>query len=85
METNTQTQPRESFDTVGESSPSGSPTDAPVDGVTGSENNIFGWMAYLPDDDIKKMVELEWTSALRCASMITGSAAGEGIKTNLGK
>jgi hypothetical protein len=86
METNAQVQPSEFLDTAVESPPSQPPIDAPVDvNVTGSENNAFGWMAYLPDDDIKKMVELEWKSALRCASMITESAAGAGIKSSVEK
>ena len=71
---------------MAESSPSKAPIDAPVEvNVIGAENNTLGWMAYLPDDDIKRMVELEWRSALRCASMITESAAGAGIKTSVGK
>jgi hypothetical protein len=61
MATNTQLQPWEFFNSAMESSQSESPLDATVDTATiRSENNILAWMAYLPEDCIRRMIQMEW-------------------------
>jgi hypothetical protein len=61
MQTNTQVQQREFFDSAIESSQSESPLDATVGAnAIRSENNILAWMAYLPEDCIRSMIEMEW-------------------------
>jgi hypothetical protein len=61
MQTNTQVRQSEFFDSAIESSQSESPLDQTVDAnAIRSENNILAWMAYLPEDCIRRMIEMEW-------------------------
>jgi hypothetical protein len=61
MQSNTQVQEWEFFDSTIGSAPSESPLDRTVDAAAiRSENNILGWMAYLPEDCIRRMIQMEW-------------------------
>ena len=64
METHTQVQQGGGLDLAMEASHSTSPGremhNLLDDSVARSESNILRWMDYLPEDCIKKMIEMEW-------------------------
>jgi hypothetical protein len=61
METNTQLQQWEFFGSETESSQREPALDATVNAAAiRSENNILSWMTYLPEDCIRRMIEMQW-------------------------
>jgi hypothetical protein len=61
VDTDTQTLQRLFFEVHTESSGAAAPVVSPVDDdVVRSENNILQWMAYLPEDCIRTMIQMGW-------------------------
>jgi hypothetical protein len=61
METHTHVQQGGFIDSPTGPSDPASPLDASLDSSTArSENNILEWMSYLPEDCIRRMIEMKW-------------------------